>query len=424
MGVARQRGDAGDGRRDVRGEERLDAPDDVGEPAQEISEDIFPAIEADEGDTGDAPESSLADIEPFIGKVDTTPASAKTITRIEIPYRTIILVVGTLFLIWVLLQVWGILLQVFLAFLLATAMLPLVRRLENRGMPHGLASAAVFVGLIAAITGFFGIILPPLVQQGQSFVDNAPEYLERFEGFIGRYPSLQEQYQKLKDNGLGGEQGAEGGASVPVGQAVEVTADIIGVIADTFFVLVLTFYLMLEGTRTWAFLSRYFTPRLRHRFQRAYPEITRVVSGYVVGQTINSLSFGVFAFATMWILGVPEPLLLAALAAVFDAVPIVGVPIATVPAVLLALTVSWQTAAIVLMLYVVYQQFENYVMVPRVFGNTLQVSALSILVGVLVGGQLLGVIGIILSLPITASIPVLERIWNEELPEEVLAAEG
>jgi predicted PurR-regulated permease PerM len=111
------------------------------------------------------------------------------------------------------------------------------------------------------------------------------------------------------------------------------------------------------------------------------------------------------------------------LAAVFDAVPIVGVPVATIPAVLLALTVSWQTAAIVLGGYLLYQQFENYVMVPRVFGNTLQVSSLSILVGVLVGGQLLGVIGIILSLPITAAIPVLERVWNEPLPENIITAE-
>jgi predicted PurR-regulated permease PerM len=143
----------------------------------------------------------------------------------------------------------------------------------------------------------------------------------------------------------------------------------------------------------------------------------------VIGQGINSLTFGTFAFITLTILGVPETLLLAVLAAVFDAVPIVGVPIATIPALLLALTESWQTAVIVLIAYTIYQQFENYVMVPRVFGNTLQVSSLSILVGVLVGGQLLGVIGIILSLPITAAIPVLERVWNEELPEEVLAAE-
>jgi predicted PurR-regulated permease PerM len=112
-------------------------------------------------------------------------------------------------------------------------------------------------------------------------------------------------------------------------------------------------------------------------------------------------------------------LLLAVIAALFDAVPIVGVPVATIPAVILAATVSWPTAIVVLVLYVAYQQFENYVLVPRVFGNTLQVSALSILVGVLVGGQLLGVVGIILSLPLTAAIPVLERIWREEVPEQL-----
>lgn len=392
-------------------------------PAQEVSDDIFPAIDG-EGDIHDEPEDDLADIEPFVGKQDHTPDSAKTTTRIEIPVRTILTVVLALVIIWVLIKVLGILLQIFLAFLLATALLPLVKRLENQGMPSAAASAAVFVGLIAVIAGFFGVIVPPLVEQGQNMVDNAPEYLHRFEGFIQRYPSLDEQYQKLKDNGITGEGDGSGAPSVPVGQVVQISTGIFGRIADTFFVLILTFYLMLEGNRSWKFLSRYFTPRLRYRLERSYPEITRVISGYILGQTINSVTFGLFAFISLTILGVPETLLLAVLAAVFDAVPIVGVPIATIPALLLALTVSWQTAVLVLILYTVYQQFENYVMVPRVFGNTLQVSSLSILVGVLVGGQLLGVIGIILSLPITAAIPVLERVWHEKLPDEIVTAEG
>lgn len=387
-------------------------------PAQEVSDDIFPAIDG-EGDIDDQPEDDLAQVEPFVGKVDHTPESAKTVTRIEIPIRTILTVVLALVIIWVLVQVLGILLQIFLAFLLATALLPLVKRLETRGMPPAAASAVVFVGLIAVIVGFFGVIVPPLVEQGQNMVDNAPDYLHRFEGFIKRYPSLDEQYQKLKDNGIEGEGGTP---SVPVGQVVQISTGIIGRVADTFFVLILTFYLMLEGNRTWKFLSRYFTPHLRYRMERSYPEITRVISGYILGQTINSVTFGIFAFISLTILGVPETLLLAVLAAVFDAVPIVGVPVATIPALLLALTVSWQTAVIVLILYTVYQQFENYVMVPRVFGNTLQVSSLSILVGVLVGGQLLGVIGIILSLPITAAIPVLERVWNERLPDDIATA--
>lgn len=406
------------GRRDSdQGDTLADSP-----PAQAVSEDIFPAIDG-EGPIDDEPEDDLAHIEPFVGKSDHTPESKKTVTRIEVPIRTILTVVLALVIIWVIVQVLGILLQVFLAFLLATALLPLVKRLENGGMPSGIATTIVFIGLIAIIAGFFGIIVPPLVEQGQNMINNAPDYLHRFEGFIRRYPSLNEQYQKLKDSGLPGESDGSGTPKVPVNQVVQISAGILGRVADTFFVLILTFYLMLEGNRSWTFLSRYFTPRLRYRIERSYPEITRVISGYILGQAINSATFGIFAFISLTVLGVPETLLLAVLAAVFDAVPIVGVPIATVPALLLALTVSWQTAVIVLILYTVYQQFENYVMVPRVFGNTLQVSSLSILVGVLVGGQLLGVIGIILSLPITAAIPVMERVWTETLPDEVAAAD-
>lgn len=414
------RGGAGSGRN--KDQERLDVVDDA-TSGDEVDEDIFPANKADEDNPGDNPEDDLAHVHPFVGKQDHTPESAKTVTRIEIPVRTILTVVLSLFLIWFLIQVWGILLQVFLSFLLATALFPLVKRLQNRGIPKGIASAIVFVGLLAVIGGFFGIIVPPLVEQGQSFIDKAPEYLNRFEGFIDRYPSLAEQYNNIRGDGLNGGDAGETGAGVPVDQVLTIGTGIVGRFADTFFVLVMTFYLLLEGDTTWKYLSRYFTPRLRYKMRRSYPEITRVVSGYATGQAINSLTFAIFAFATLTILGVPETLLLAVLAAVFDAVPIVGVPIATIPALLLALTVSWQTAVIVLIAYTVYQQFENYVMVPRVFGNTLQVSALSILVGVLVGGQLLGVIGIILSLPITAAIPVLERVWNEEPPENVQAVE-
>jgi len=279
--------------------------------------------------------------------------------------------------------------------------------------------------LLVVIVGFFWIILPPLLTQAQNMIDHAPDYLKRFERFINRYPSLADIYERLKNQGLNGDsQGGDGSATVPVDQAIEVSADVVSRVANTFFVLVMTFYLMIEGSRAWTFLSRYFTPRLRYRMRRSYPEISRVMSGFVIGQAITSLAFGVFTYVLLFVLDVPEPLLLAVLAAVLDAVPIVGVPLATVPAVLLALTVSWQTAVIVLVAYTIYQQIENYVLVPRIYGNTLQVSSLSILVGVLIGGQLLGIIGVILALPITAAIPVIERVWNEPLPDDIVAAEA
>jgi predicted PurR-regulated permease PerM len=91
------------------------------------------------------------------------------------------------------------------------------------------------------------------------------------------------------------------------------------------------------------------------------------------------------------------------------------------------MTQGWWVGAIVLAAFLIYQQFENYVLAPRVFGRTLQLSPLAVLIAVLIGGQLLGILGVILSLPIAALIPALERIWlgdePEPTPAEVAAAE-
>ena len=390
---------------DIRGELEAEADDSTPD-----EDDIFPAVP----DTDDAPEGDWAPVTPVIGTTDETPEEEKTVTKIEIPARTILVVVGTLFLIWLLLQVWTIFLLVFLAFLLSLALLPPVRRVESHGSARVTAVGLVFLVLIGAGAGFFFIVVPPLVDQGQNFVDNAPTYLARFERIIARYPEVDQWYQDLQAQTEDG-----GNFALPWGQILSLGSGVVTGVANFFFVTVLTFYLLLEGERTYRFLARYFTPELRFRMRRAFPELSRVVSGFVIGQMITSLAFGLFAYIVLRIAGVPEPLLLAVIAGVFDAVPIVGVPAAMIPAALLALTVSVPTAIIVLSAYIIYQQIENYVLVPRVYGNTLQVSSLSILVGVLVGGQLLGVIGVILALPITAAIPVIERIWVEPVPDDL-----
>lgn len=374
--------------------------------------EIFPAIDG-EGPVADDPEDDLAPVQPILGISDPVPEDEKTVTRIEVPFRTILKIVGTIFGIWVIIQVNQILLLVFISILLALALVPPVRYLQNRGFPRAAAAGVTFLVLIGLIVGFFGIIVPPLIEQTQSVIDNFPAYTASLERFIERYPALNERYLDVKENGLGED------VQLPWSSVIAVGVGLVGRVANFFFVLVLTFYLLLEGERSYRFLARYCTPHLRYRLRRAFPELTRVVSGFVIGQAITSILFGVFAYGTLVIAGVPEPLLLAVLAAALDAVPIVGVPAATVPALLLAATVSWSAVLIVLVAYVLYQQFENYVLVPRVYGNTLQVTSLSILVGVLIGGQLLGIVGVMLALPLTAAIPVLERVWREEVPDRL-----
>ena len=134
----------------------------------------------------------------------------------------------------------------------------------------------------------------------------------------------------------------------------------------------------------------------------------------MVGQLITSAMFGLFTSGVLTLVGVPQPVLLALLAALMDAIPIAGILIATVPAALLALTESWMAAAIVVAAYFAYQQVENYLIVPRVYRGTLQISSFAVLVAVLVGGQLLGILGVLLALPVAATLPVVERIWRGE----------
>jgi predicted PurR-regulated permease PerM len=367
--------------------------------------DIFPAID----DT--PPEGrKLNPIKPVVGEMEDIDPEDKQVIRLEVPIRTIVTIIGAIFGVWLILQINQILLLIFVALLLTLALVPPVAYLESRGLPRIAAAGVCFLGLIGVIVGFFAIIVPPLIEQGNSVVDNFPTYTQNLERFIERYPALNERYQDVKENGLGED------VELPWSSVIAVGVGAAGRVLNTFFVLVLTFYLLIEGKRAYGFLARYATPRLRYRLRRLFPELTRVVSGYVIGQLINSTIFAVFTFTLLTIMDVPEALLLAMLAFVLDAVPIIGAPVATVPAVLLAATVSPTAAIVVLIAYIAYQQFENYVLVPRVFGSTLQVSSLSILLGVLIGGQLLGVIGIILSLPITASIPVLERVWREKVP--------
>ncbi|MDP9366966.1 MAG: AI-2E family transporter [Chloroflexota bacterium] len=328
-------------------------------------------------------------------------------TRFELPGSTIAKVILTLAAIWLLLRLWPLLVQLVVAFLLAAALDPLVTRLERRGWPRSGSVAAITTGFLGVVALVLWLLIPPLIEQGTNFADDLPAYTDRVQGLLDRYPAVQERIESAST------EGSADPTAVFTG-ALAFGSGLVQSVATFFIVLVLTVYLLVDGERVYGWVTHYLPPRQRAKVRLAMPEISKVVSGYIVGQVITSLIFGVFAFVVLAVLGVPEPLLLAIVAAFADAIPIAGVLIATIPAVLLGFTVSIPTAAIVFALYMGYQQIENYVLVPRIYRGTLQISSFAVLVAVLIGGQLLGIIGVLLALPIAAAIPVVERIWRDQ----------
>jgi predicted PurR-regulated permease PerM len=142
---------------------------------------------------------------------------------------------------------------------------------------------------------------------------------------------------------------------------------------------------------------------------------------YVTGQFIVSALFATYSSILLTILHVPMSILLGVLAGMVDILPIIGILIAMVPASLMALTVSPATALIVIAGYLFYHGIEDYLIVPKVYGNKLKISTLAVLLAMLIGGVLAGVFGAITALPLVAAYPSLERLWfARHLEPEVL----
>jgi predicted PurR-regulated permease PerM len=350
----------------------------------------------------DASEST----EPRVPSVRPQPVTRSLTVRHELPNRTILQVLVVVAAAWLLGRLWSQLLLFAIALLLATAIDPVVTRLETRGWSRGRAVGLILVLVIGTIALLLAIIVPPTVEQGQRLIDNLPSYIDRLEARLEDYPALQQWVQDARDTGtVDSGLVLRGALSTGGGLASGVT--------NSFILLAATAYLLLDGPRMFAWLIGGMAPHNQARTIRIRQALSRIVGGYLRGQLITSALFGGFAYVTLSLAGVPEPLALAVLAAFFDAIPLVGATLATIPAVLLALTVSTPTGLVVLVLYIAYQQVENYVITPRVYHEELDVPALAILLAVSVGSSLFGIAGALLALPIAAAIPAIVRAWRD-----------
>jgi predicted PurR-regulated permease PerM len=178
-----------------------------------------------------------------------------------------------------------------------------------------------------------------------------------------------------------------------------------------FVVLIVAIYFLADGERVYKWLLAFLPEAQRSKLAVAGEEIATVVGDYMVGQVITSVLCAAYVFGVLTALHVPSAALLAVLAGFLDVLPLIGFFLFAIPAVAIALTVSPATAALVGALYVAYHLIENYFIVPKVYGNRLRLSTLTVLVSCLAAGLVAGVVGVILVLPIVASYPIIERIW-------------
>jgi len=318
--------------------------------------------------------------------------------KVEVSYRGLIVVGLAILSLWALVQLWPLMLLVITAFIFMAALLPYVEWLCRRGLPRVVAVLLMLVAVLSIVGGLLSIVVPAVVDEFRDLRQNLPEDARLFEEFAADFGfdtenwDLEERAGDIDWTSL-----VSGRAAVDYGQKL-----VFGFVS-AFTVIVLSAYLLVDTRRLNAFLYRFVPPGREPDVEHFLQALNRVVGGYVRGQIITSLIIAVYTMAVLFVLGVPNAVAFGVLAGFADIIPLVGALISVVPATLAAFQESPTTAIIVLGALLAYQQFEDRFLVPRVYGQTLNLPALVVLVAVLAGGELLGIPGILLALPAAAA---------------------
>ena len=170
---------------------------------------------------------------------------------------------------------------------------------------------------------------------------------------------------------------------------------------------------MLEGPAWTERIYGLLPEESRPRWRQVGHDVYRTVGGYVTGNLLISLIAGVSSGLLLWIVGVPYAVALGLVVALLDLIPLAGATIAAILVVLVAIAASGVTAAIIVaVFFLVYQQLENHVIQPLVYGRTVQLSPLAVLVSVLIGAQIAGVLGALAAIPVAGAVQVLLVDWR------------
>jgi predicted PurR-regulated permease PerM len=347
---------------------------------------------------------------------------------VDFPGRTIlrtllivICVAITLEVIWIARHV---LAWVVIALFLALALNPLVGWIQRRThLARGLAIGLAYILVLIVIVGVGATFVPKLTDEVNGFVQATPGYVEDVTHGRGRLGFLETKYhivEKVR------EQVKKGGASRVLGlsgTAVSITKSVITLIAATITVVFLTFFMLLEGAAWVERVYGLFPESTRPRVRNIGDEVYKTVGGYVTGNILISVIAGTSATIVLLIMGVPFAVALGLLVAVLDLIPLAGATVAGIVIGTVAFLHSIVAGIVVVAFVIVYQQLENHFLQPVIYGRTVQLSALTVLISVLVGAELAGILGALAAIPVAGALQVLLRDWlAHRQPEVILPA--
>ena len=361
----------------------------------------------------------------------TTPRA----TRVQppVPTRTILATIGlllaTALLIYILLETRQILTWCVVGAFFAVALAPVVGFVQRKvfgGKRRSLATLLVFIVAFLLLAALITAFAVPLAHEGTKVAGQLPGLVDDARNGRGPIGDLLERtnaLQWVQDNQDKISNFAQGLTTPAAGVLGSIAATLTGLVT----VIVLAYLMVLEGPKIVDGFTNLFAPTTGTRIRRVGADCAKSVTGYLSGNLLISFVCAVLTYAVLKISGVPFAGLIALFVGVADLIPLVGATIGGLVAVLAGFIHSVPAGIAVLVFFVVYQQLENHLLQPLVFARTVKVNPLTVIIAILIGVELLGILGALLAIPVASIVQVIARdVWDHrrgELKEEPTVGE-
>jgi predicted PurR-regulated permease PerM len=301
----------------------------------------------------------------------------------------------------------SILILIIVAMFLAVGLNPWVEMLVRRGLKRTWAVLAVIVVVLLALALFVLAIVPVITDQVNAIVDRAPEWFNE----LRNNDTIQRLDEKYDILGRAQQVIEDGGWTQKVfGGVLGFGLALVSALVNTFIIIVLMLYFLASLPSIKRAAYRLAPASRRERVTDLGDQILRNFGGYVSGAFIVALAAGITSLVFLFIVGLGEyAVALAVVVAVLDVIPMIGATLGAIVVTAIGFATDPKIGLACLIFYVVYQQFENYVVYPRVMARSVDIPGSLIVVAALIGAALLGVVGALLAIPTAAALQLLLR---------------
>lgn len=309
------------------------------------------------------------------------------------------------------------------ALFLSFALEPLVNNLQKRGWKRGLATSVCLVGFVLIAIIFIAAMVPLIITQLKDLIDSAPDWISKISNFLNSSFGIKITTEQLLEQIQSANVSIGSTASNVAGNILDVSSKIVGGIFQFMTILLFTYYFVAEGPQ----IRRKVLTLLPANQQRIVLETWEIAidktGGYIYSRLILAAISALLSFVVLSIIGVPFALPLALwMGLISQFIPAVGTYIAAALPIIVALLENPWSAVVFIIYVIIQQQFENYVIGPRITAKTMQLHPAVAIFAALIGGTLAGVLGAFLALPIAAIVQVIAGAYIKR--HEVIESDG